>query len=375
MGVFLYAGHEIDASLAAMIGQSITARSYMKDSDAFMFGGFVASPVSVHRATNSRYFPEKEPFSVSEAAAAFRLPSPPVQEIPGLAIRRSRTMLSLLPDLAQKSEDCLDLCRNIHNGMSQPVRLPADDRMRHTFVIGQTGTGKSTLLESMILQDIRAGRGLAVIDPHGEMVDAILGKIPKERFDDVILFDFLDRERPLGFNLVQWRSEQERDFLVDEMYETLDKIYDMKQTGGPIFETHFRGMMRLLMGSHPSDDYKSTILEFRECYQNKAFRRWLVERYKDDRLRSFIKEIENANGDAHINNISQYITSKFGRFDSDSTLINIIGQEVTAFDFDDIMAQGKIFLVKLGKGRFGSSVSALLANQLVSRFKYAAMMP
>jgi len=241
------------------------------------------------------------------------------------------------------------------------------------FIIGQTGTGKSTLMESMVLQDIRAGHGLAVIDPHGEMVDNVLGKIPKERLDDVILFDFLDRERPLGFNLLQWQTPEERDFMIDEIYDTLDKIYSMKETGGPIFESHLRGMLRLLMGSKPASDYKPTILEFRDCYLHKEFRNWLMARNDDSITKDFIKEVEKAGGDAHINNISQYVTSKFGRFVHDTTLMNIIGQEETPFNFEDVMETGKILLVKLGKGRFGPSVSGLLANQLVSHFKHAAM--
>ena len=374
VGVFLYAGHPIDPSLGNILGQAITTRITISENDSIFSGGFTVSKQDIKKAVHSNYFPEKVPYTIREAACAFRLPSPPMQEVPGLPMRRSRTVLSLLPDLSLGKEDGVDLCRNIHNGMSQPVRLPADDRMRHTFIIGQTGTGKSTLMESMILQDILAGHGLAVIDPHGEMVDSILGKIPQERMDDVILFDFLDRERPLGFNLLQWQTEEERDFVIDEIYDTLDKIYCMKETGGPIFETHLRGMLRLLMGSNPlADDYKPTILEFRDCYLYSKFRKWLMDRINDSITSDFVKEMERAGGDTHINNVSQYITSKFGRFVHDTTLMNIIGQESTSFNFDEIMSKGKIFLVKLGKGRFGSSVSALLANQLVARFKHAAM--
>jgi hypothetical protein len=373
VGVFVLAGHDIDSSLGNILGQAITAKALMNEKESIFYGGFTVSALDVKKAINSSYFPGKEPYTISEAACAFRLPSPPMQEIPGLPMRRSRTSLSLLPDMDQGNEDGIDLCRNIHSGLSQPIRLPADDRFRHQFIIGASGTGKSFLMESMVLQDIRAGHGLAVIDPHGEMVDNILGKIPKERMDDVILFDFLDRERPLGFNLLQWQTPEERDFMIDEIYDTLDKIYSMKETGGPIFESHLRGMLRLLMGSKPASDYKPTILEFRDCYLHKEFRNWLMARNDDSITKDFIKEVEKAGGDAHINNISQYITSKFGRFVHDTTLMNIIGQEETAFNFEEIMETGKILLVKLGTGRLGRSVSGLLANQLVYHFKHAAM--
>lgn len=373
MGVFLQARHEIDASIAAMAGQSITAKPFMKDSDSFLFGGFIVAPVSIYRVLNSWYFPEKEYFAISEAACAFRLPSPPMLEAPGLPIRRARTLLSLLPDMAQGTKDGIDLCLNIHNGMSQPVRLPSDDRMRHTFIIGQTGTGKSTLMESMIMQDICAGHGLAVIDPHGEMVDNILGKIPESRIDDIILFDVLDYQRPLGFNLLHWRTLEERDFIIDELYNTIDQMYDLRTTGGPMFESYMRGMFRLLMGSKQSEDYKPTLLEFNNCYLYKGFRHWLADRNDEKITKDFIKEVEKAGGEAHLDNVSPYITSKFNRFINDATLKNILGQEESALNFEEIMAQGKILLVKLGKGRFGPLVSSLLANQLVAHFKHAAM--
>lgn len=373
VGVFLLAGHEIDASLGAVVGQSIAARSSVRDQDASLFGGYVIRPLSVDRAADSRYYPEKEYFSAMEAACAFRLPSPPIREIPGLPIRRSRTLLTVLPAVVKDDEDGVDLCLNTHNGMSQPVRLPADDRMRHTCICGQTGTGKSTLMESMILQDIRAGHGLAVIDPHGEMIDNIQGKIPESRMKDVIIFDVLDRERPLGFNILQWQTLEERDFIIDELYNTLDEMYSMKATGGPMFESYMRGMLRLLMGNKHHDDYTPTLLEFNNSYVYKKFRHWLADRTDEKAAIDFLKEVEKAGGEAHLDNMSPYVTSKFNRFINDLTLRNILGQEESSLNFEEIMNQGKILLVKLGKGRFGSMVSALLSNQLVAHFKHAAM--
>jgi hypothetical protein len=373
VGAFLFAGHDIDSSLGNIMGQAVTAKTLMNEKESIFYGGFTVTEVDLKKATNSNFFPEKQIYTISEAACAFRLPSPPAQEIPGLPLRRSRTSLSLLPDMDQNAEDGIDLCRNIHSGLSQPIRLPADDRMRHMFILGQTGTGKSTMMESMVLQDVRAGHGLAVIDPHGEMVDNIMGKIPAHRVDDVIIFDVLDRKRPLGFNLLQWRTLEERDFIIDELYDTIDQIYDMRETGGPMFETNMRGMLRLLMGSKQSEDYIPTILEFKNCYLYEGFRNWLVHRNDEEATKDFIKELERTSGDASLNNLAPYITSKFSRFTNDATLMNILGQDESAINFEEIMAQGKILLVKLGKGRFGSSVSALLANQLVSHFKHAAM--
>jgi DNA helicase HerA-like ATPase len=373
LGVFILAEHPIDRSLGGVLGHAITARQLADNNHEIFQGGFGLCDVNADDAVNGNYFYEQESFSLKEAASAFRLPSPPLCDQPGLPLRGSRTTLSRLPDVNDRESKYLELFINEHNNVSQPVKLPNNDRMRHTFIIGQTGTGKSTLMESMILQDIGAGEGLAVIDPHGDMIDSILGKIPENRVSDVILFDVLDREKPIGFNMLQWRTLDERDFIIDEIYNSLDHIYDMKQTGGPVFESNLRGMLKLLMGDDPESNFKPTILEFMGCYLHSDFRRWLKYRSRDPINLDFISELEHTGGDACLRNIAPYITSKFGRFTNDSTLMHIIGQEETPFSFDDIMNKGKIFLVKLGKGRFGSSVSNLLANMIVAKFKHAAM--
>ncbi len=370
LGVFILALQPIDTAFASIIGQSITRDI---SSTNIFEGGFSVSGVPVGPAEDIEYFPEDEPFTPAEAACAFRLPSPPMQEQFGLPVKRSRTNLIRIPDDLMERSDALMLFENEFRGMIQPMWISADDRMRHMFIIGQTGTGKSTLMEAHILQDIRDGRGVAVIDPHGDLVDGILGKIPPSRAGDVIVFDVLDRLRPLGFNICQYSTPDERDLIIDDLYQTIDRIYDMNRTGGPIFEANFRGMLKLLLPEKPREGFTPTLLEFMMCYQDKKFRAWLMENNTDHQVKDFVKELEGATGDARIENISPYITSKFSRFIHDSTLKNIIGQERSSIDFSQIMDHGKIFLVKLGKGRFGSEVSALIANQLVSRFKIAAM--
>lgn len=372
VGVFILAGHQIDPALCNILGQTVTTGRSLSEKNSIYTGGFAISKINVNKAIESSCFPEKQVYSVGEAACAFRLPSPAMHGINGLPIRRARTCLAPLPEL-RKGQNGIHLCLNIHNGLTQPVLLPSDDRMRHHFVIGQTGTGKSTMLESIIMQTIEAGDGIAVLDPHDELVNSIVGKIPDSRLKDVIVFDVLDKERPLGFNLLQFSSIEERDFIIDELYDTIDKIYDLMKTGGPMFETYMRGMLKLLMGSEPSDDFKPTLLEFRNCFISSKFRKWLLSRTEEGETKDFVKEILDVQGEASLPNISPYITAKLGRFLAGSTIINIIAQDDIAFNLEEIMATGKIFLAKLGKGRFGSTVSALLANQLVSRFKNAAM--
>lgn len=371
-GVYLLAKHPIDISLGYVAGRAITGNFLPKEQHLFK-GDFAVSEIDAQDAMNVNYYFEREAFSVAETASAFRFPSPPLEDYTGLPVKRCRTSLAMTSKNYSKKEHAITLFVNEHKHMAQPISIGADDRMRHTFIIGQTGTGKSTLMESMILQDIRGGQGLAVIDPHGDLIDGILGKIPSERMKDVILFDVLDREYPVGFNILQWSTIDERDLIIDELYTVIDHLYDMKQAGGPIFESNFRGMIKLLMGEKKRDDFTPTILNFMMCYLSEDFRKWLVSRIDDPTNKDFIRELERTGGDGSLRNLAPYVTSKFGRFTNDTTLMRIIGQERTSFDFDDIMNNGKIFLVKLGKGRFGSQVSSLLANMLVSRFKYAAM--
>jgi DNA helicase HerA-like ATPase len=373
LGVYLLTPYEIDSSLGAVIGNAITCSPNGMNHAGFLQGGFEVIPVPVDDILSGEADIHNKACTASEAAAAFRIPSPPEGEQTCLPVKRSRTAAALLPESPGEGKEAIDIALNLHQQVRQRVRVGADDRMRHMFLIGQTGTGKSTLMESMILQDIREGRGLAVIDPHGELVDSILGKIPQSRAEDVILFDVLDRERPVGFNILEWSSRDERDLIIDDLYLTIDRIYDMKQTGGPIFESNFRGMLKLLMGDRRHDDFSPTIMEFLNCYLDKNFRNWLCERTNESMVLDFVRELERTGGDASLQNLAPYITSKMGRFIHDRTMMNIFGQEKTGFDFDEIMNQGKIFLVKLGKGRFGQTVSALLANQLVARFKNAAM--
>jgi DNA helicase HerA-like ATPase len=374
VGALLISSSRISQPLTRFVGGAISGNRMGGDEPAWLQGGFSVRPLESDEFMQRCFYPDDDaPFSLGEAACAFRLPSPPNRDIPGLNIQRFKTSLAMLPQYDNGNKESIRLFVNEYQGLCQPVLVEADDRARHAFILGQTGTGKSSLMESMIVQDIKAGRGLAVIDPHGDMIDTVLSRIPIERAEDVILFDFLDRERPLAFNVLQWSDIAERDLIIDDIYRTLDHIYDMKETGGPIFEQHFRNMMKLLMGDRKRTGFTPTLLEFIRCYTDREFRHWLLESIGDQQVKDFISEAESADRDVSLRNIAPYITSKFGRFVNDTTLKRIVGQEKSSFDFDEIMNKGKILLVKLGKGRFGGEVSALLANMLVSRFQHSAM--
>ena len=373
VGVFILSPGPVDASLCDVLGNTLTWSPGVQSEEDLFRGGYRIKPVSTAKAVDGRYIPEKYPFALAEAAAAFKLPMPTLEDVIGIPIKRSRSAPAAVYGGPVAGNNSVELFTNVHRGIDRPIFLCPDDRMRHAAVFGQTGTGKSTLLEYMILQDICNGCGLAVIDPHGEMIDSIVGKIPDHRVNDVILFDPLDRERPPGLNLLEWKTIDERDLIIDELYLTLDRIYDMKQTGGPIFESNFRGMMKLLTGDRPREDFVPTLLDFTTCYLSRKFRNWLMQSIDDLHVKDFKYELERTGGDASLSNLAPYITSKFSRFVSDSMLRRIIGQTKSSINFDEVLNTGKILLIKLGKGRFGANVSALISNQIVAHLKLAAM--
>jgi hypothetical protein len=373
VGVFIRSPGKAGRHLYTVVGSAVSGPRFLVDEKQMYRGGFAILPVRVQDTDDWSFFPEDEPFTLSEATGAFLLPAAPNGNRTGLPVRHSRTAPAELPADAPSVEDSIVLFENEHQGLRYPVRLGVEDRLRHVFVMGMTGTGKSTFLENLVVQDIIAGKGLALIDPHGDLVDSVLAKIPARRTKDVILFDLLDREMPLGFNILEWSTIEERDLIIDDLYQTVDRLYDLRQTGGPIFELHFRGILRLLMGDLPRAGFVPTLLEFSLCYLDRDFRKWLLQAVNDPQIKDFVKEMERADGDAKLVNVAPYVTSKLNRFLSDTMLRRIVGQSKTSFDFEKIINDGKIFLVKLGKGRFGPVVSSLITNQLVSRFKLAAM--
>ena len=372
-GVYILSERQIDPSLGNVLGKSITRIDGVSGADIFMAGGFKSQSIPVSEALGSNWRKHAEILSIAEAACAFRLPGPPANDLSFLPVRRHRSVPAILPFRYHPQKADLKLFINDHQGMQQPILMGTEDRMRHTFIVGQTGTGKSTLMESMILQDILAGKGIAVLDPHGDMVDNILGKIPNSRMDDVIVLDLLEKDRPLGLNLIEWQEIEDRDIIIDDLYQNLDRIYDFRLNAGPIFEKYFRGILRLLMGDKPRPGFIPTLLDFIHCFESEDFREWLCKTIDDPSMDNFIKEIERVKGDASMDNISPYITSKFSRFTNDTRLKRIIGQSHSSLNFGSIMNDGKVLLMKLGRGRFGPTISALIANQIVSRFKMAAM--
>lgn len=262
---------------------------------------------------------------------------------------------------------------NEFRGTNKEIRIKQSDRLRHTYIIGKSGVGKSVLLANMAIQDILAGHGLCLIDPHGDLIEDVLRRVPPERADDVIIFAPADIERPLSINLLEFdpRYPEQKTFVINEMIGIFDKLYDLKSTGGPIFEQYMRNAMLLVMSDPESG---STLMEIPKVLADASFRNMKLSRCADHTVVDFWrKEAEKAGGDAALANVVPYVTSKLTSFISNDMMRPIIGQQKTAFNLRDIMDSQKILLVSLPKGIVGELNAYLLGMIIVGKILMAAL--
>jgi hypothetical protein len=263
--------------------------------------------------------------------------------------------------------------RNTYRGEIYDVYIKEDDRRRHFYVIGQTGTGKSTLLKNMIVQDIEAGKGVCFIDPHGSDVQDILARIPNSRAEDIIYFNPGDTARPMGLNMLEYdpKYPEQKTFIVNELLGIFNKIFDMKVAGGPMFEQYFRNATMLVMDNPQSGN---TLFEVSRILTDKTFRDYKLSQSTNPIVKNFWKEVaEKAGGEASLQNMVPYITSKFDNFLANEIMRPIIGQEKSAFNFREVMDNGKILLINLSKGRLGDINSNLIGLIMVGKLLMASL--
>jgi type IV secretory pathway TraG/TraD family ATPase VirD4 len=245
-----------------------------------------------------------------------------------------------------------------------------EDRRRHTYILGRTGSGKSVLLSNMAIQDIKNGEGLCVIDPHGDLINDILINIPKERAEDVIVFEPFDMERPLGLNMLEVDSEEQKDFAVQEMISIFYKLVTDPAMLGPMFEHNMRNAMLTLMAD---EEHPGTITDIPRIFTDTEFQRYKLSKVKDPVVRLFWEKEMAKTSDFHKSEMLGYLISKVGRFVENSMMRNIVGQAKSGFNFRKVMDDGKILLVNLSKGRTGEINAKLLGLILVSKIQMAAL--
>lgn len=261
------------------------------------------------------------------------------------------------------------LGKNTYRGVTSMVRMATDDRRRHVYVIGTTGSGKSVLIGEMAKQDIAAGHGVCIVDPHGSLVDEVLESVPKSRADDVIYFDPSDTERPIGLNMLEAKTPAEMDFVTQEMIAIFYKLVTDPSMIGPMFEHSMRNAMFTLMAD-PDDP--GTLAEIPRIFTDPAFQRYKVSKVTDPVVRAFWEKEMAKTTDFHKSEMLGYLISKVGRFVENSMMRNIIGQPKSGFNVRDIMDEGKILLVNLSKGKIGEINSNLLGLIIVSKLQMAS---
>ena len=261
---------------------------------------------------------------------------------------------------------------NVFRGVKKPVRLDLKDRQRHMYAVGQTGTGKSTYLENLALQDMLNGDGFAFVDPHGDTVEKLLAMVPKERAEDIIYFSPGDMDYPMGLNLFEFQSPDQKDFLIQEAISMLYKLYDPQHQGilGPRYESLFRNAALTIM----ADPDGGTFIDIPKLFRDPQYVKQKLQHVTDPNVREFWeKEMPQSQRSNEFGEVVSWFVSKFGAFLSNEMMRNIIGQTKSAFDLRDIMDNKKILLVNLSKGRLGDLNSKLLGMMFVMKFQAAAM--
>ena len=263
---------------------------------------------------------------------------------------------------------------NVFHGKKTPVYIPEQDRLRHLYVIGQTGTGKTALIKSLAYQDIQNGKGVCIIDPHGDLIDDMVAVVPESRLDDVIIFDPSDIEHSLAVNMLEYdRSRpEEKTFIIDEILSIFHKLFSATPEGlGPVFEQYMRNSLLLLMEG--SVETPATLLDVPRVLTDDDFRAGLLKNCNIEPVRRFWEEeAQKVEGEASLSNIAPYITSKFTGFISNDYVRPIISQPYSSFSFRKVMDEKKILFVKLSQGKIGEINTGLLGMITTGKIALAA---
>jgi len=314
---------------------------------------------------------EKSILNLEELAGIYHFPNKDIST-PNIKWLLSRELVAdndISSDI--NSKDTIWVGNNYFRGKKKIICFERDDRRRHAYILGQTGTGKSWLMVRMILQDIYNGDGVCFIDPHGSAAEMILERIPPERADDVIYFNAGDFERPFGLNIMEYYNEQHKHQIVNSFIALLIRLFDPNNQGyaGPAFQQAVRNSMLTAM-SKPG----STLIEVVRILQDED---WVMSYWlpliKDDMVRRYwLDQVAKTDKKTKAESLTYFI-SKFDKFTTNLAIRNIIGQSTSSFDFRKVMDEGKILVVNLSKGIIGDENMSFLGLLLVQKMLAAAL--
>ena len=356
----------------AIVGGIISAFSQFNSPE---FNGFKANTLKDSKKLvvdyTFRFFPLKHNYSILnsvELASIFHLPEQ--SSIPNSQVERQLTKQVDGP--AKLATEGVFLGTNEFRGVQKAIYLDEKNRRRHMYVIGQTGMGKSVFLENIAFQDMCDGRGFAFIDPHGDAVEALLQRVPEERIDDIIYFDPSDIEHPVGMNMFEFTSPDQKDFIVQEGISMLQSLFDPQNQGffGPRGQHMFRNAALLLM----SDPAGATFIDIPQCFTDPEFVKSKLKYVTDKAVYDYwTKEFPASQKSNDAGEVITWFSSKWGPFLANTIMRNTLGQVKSGFNIREIMDNKKIFLVNLSKGKLGDINSNLLGMIFVMKFQQAAM--
>lgn len=322
-------------------------------------------------------------FDGNEAASAFYFPINTAENLPGIETHHldefpiPRAMLKLTAD----EGSAMRLGVNHYFGFEQDVLVTESSRKQHAYIVGQTGTGKTTLMKTMILSDMKAGKGLCVIDPHGELYHELVGLIPEERKDDVVLFDPSDTEYPVGFNLLEFSNNDERVMIIKEMRAILKRYimeyfqFSSGDFAGAVFFQHMQNNMMLVSSDF---DKPGTILELNNIYtQRDYWKRYLPLKWDNYVLKNWVENyLPNTDYFTQTRDggvIGDYYSSKLVDFVNDPRIALIFGQNFSTVKFKEVIGNNKILLINLSKGLLGEANASMLGMMLMAKLNTTFM--
>ncbi len=340
----------------ALVFKRAKGSTLLRQQKAFSFREFLQSAVI--------------PLAQSELATLIHFPSNGILSSP--QFKQSHSSTAPAPLDMPTAGTILGI--NRHRNTETKVYMTELDRMRHLYVIGQTGTGKSKFLTNLIIQDIQQGNGVCMIDPHGTDIEEVLGALPPERAKDVIYFDPSRMDRVVGLNMLEYdiNKPEQKTFVVNELFSIFQKLYGANpESMGPMFEQYFRNATLLVMEDPESGN---TLMDISRVMADAQYRRYKLSKAKNSVVVQFWSEIATkAGGEASLENIVPYIVSKFDVFTANDYMRPIIGQQKSAFNFRQVMDERKILLVNLSKGRLGDINANLIGMIFVGKILMAAL--
>jgi hypothetical protein len=304
-------------------------------------------------------------FGTTELASFFHLPDIRYNKVETIKWQNFK----IAPAPKNIPAEGLYLGMNTSRGEKKKIFMNVEDRFRHFYIIGQTGTGKSSIIELMCRQDFHAGKGVCVVDPHGSLIENLLPYIPRERADDVIYFNPADTERPMGLNLLEGKNPEERDLIALDAMNMMVKMFG-EEIFGPRIQDYFRNGCLTLM---EDIEEGGAITDLVRLFTDDDWNKYKVAKVKNPIVRSFWENQMAKTGQREKQEMIPYFAAKFGQFYTNTLMRNIVGQTRSSFDISDCMSSSKIILMNLSKGLIGDINSTLLGMIVVNKIQVAAM--